>query len=112
MVVLESIKSDIPLKDYFYFKYLIKVLLGENRSVDLLIDANDLGNAEAGEYIYDFYFKDDALFFRLAFVDFNGEEVLKAYKINKLIDAEFIRKYCPNIFKGTHKIIEFVNGLI
>jgi len=60
----------------------------------------------------DFYFKDEALFFRLAFVDFNGEEVLKAYKKSKLIDAEFIQKYCPNIFKGTHKIIEFVGNLL
>ena len=60
----------------------------------------------------DFYFKDDTLFFRLAFVDFNGEEVLKAYKKSKFIDVGFIQKHCPNIFKGTHKIIEFVNGLL
>ena len=59
----------------------------------------------------DFYFNDDELFFRLAFVDFNGEYVMNAYRNNPLIDEDFIQKNCPNIFLGVNKIHDFVEKL-
>ena len=59
----------------------------------------------------DFYFKEEDLFFRMAFVDFNGGKVLEAYKRNPSIDEAFIKKHCPNIFEGVNKIIEFVELL-
>ncbi len=59
----------------------------------------------------DFYFKDKELFFRLAFVDFDGVEVMKAFKVNPSVDEQFIKKYCTNIYYGVKKIIEFVDIL-
>ncbi|MCK5401696.1 MAG: aminotransferase class I/II-fold pyridoxal phosphate-dependent enzyme, partial [Flavobacteriaceae bacterium] len=59
----------------------------------------------------DFYFKEEDLFFRLAFVDFNGEEVMRAFRINQTIDENFIKNNCPNIYGGINKIIEFVKKL-
>lgn len=59
----------------------------------------------------DFYFKDDDLFFRLAFVDFDGSQVIKAYQSNQIIDEVFIKMHCPNIYKGIDKIIKFVDFL-
>lgn len=47
----------------------------------------------------------------MAFVDFDGEEVLKAYRRSQSIDIEFIKAYCSNIFGGVDKILEFVNEL-
>lgn len=59
----------------------------------------------------DFYFNDEELFFRMAFVDFNGKEVLEAYRKNSAINSEFVKNYCPNIFGGVNKILEFVKKL-
>lgn len=59
----------------------------------------------------DFYFNDEELFFRMAFVDFNGEEVLKAYRENFTVNKSFIEKHCPNIYGGVNKIIEFVEQI-
>ena len=58
-----------------------------------------------------FIFKDEALFFRMAFVDFDGEETLKAFRNNSFIDADFIKAYCSNIFGGVGKIQDFVKEL-
>jgi len=59
----------------------------------------------------DFYFNNHDLFFRLAFVDFNGQDVLKAYRENKSIDETFIKHNCPNIFEGMKQILEFTRYL-
>jgi aspartate aminotransferase len=59
----------------------------------------------------EFYFKNEELFFRLAFVDFDGVEVKKAFEINPFVDEQFIKKHCPNIYNGIKKIIEFVDEL-
>lgn len=59
----------------------------------------------------DFYFQEEELFFRLAFVDFNGTEVMKAYKTNTLIDEYFIKKHCQNIDKGIKNIEKFIDSL-
>lgn len=56
----------------------------------------------------DFYFDKDDLIFRLAYVDFNGEEVLNAYDLNSNIDINFIKTHCPNVFKGVEQLKSFV----
>ena len=59
----------------------------------------------------DFYFKEEILFFRLAFVDFNGKEVLNALVKDDDIDDTFIQNYCPNICNGINQIKAFVSNL-
>ena len=56
----------------------------------------------------DFGFTKEDLFFRIAFVDFNGEQVLKAYKEQKNIDLDFIKNYTPNVFVGVEKVKKFI----
>jgi aspartate aminotransferase len=59
----------------------------------------------------DFYFQSDELFFRLAYVDFNGEKVLNA--LNNFDDSidNFIKSNCPSIYHGTNQIINFINDI-
>lgn len=59
----------------------------------------------------DFYFKEEDFFFRLAFVDFNGREVLKSFKKSKKITKEFIKRECSNIYEGMEQIKTFVKSL-
>lgn len=59
----------------------------------------------------DFYFQKEELFFRLAFVDFNGEKVLKAFKKFDGNTQEFIRTNCPSIYHGTNQIMKCINDL-
>ena len=59
----------------------------------------------------DFYFQKEELFFRLAYVDFNGEEALKAYKGLESSTQKFIKIYCPSIYHGTQQIMKFINDL-
>jgi len=59
----------------------------------------------------DFYFQKEELFFRLAFVDFNGEEVLKAYSKFDGNTHEFIKIHCPSIYHGTQQIMKCINDL-
>ncbi len=61
----------------------------------------------------DFYFSPDEFIFRLAYVDFNGKNVLAAYQKNKNIplDLKFIKTFAPNVFKGVQNIVRFVDSL-
>jgi aspartate/methionine/tyrosine aminotransferase len=59
----------------------------------------------------DFYFQKGELFFRLAFVDFNGEEVLNAFKKFDGNNQEFIKIHCPSIYYGTQQIMKCINDL-
>ena len=59
----------------------------------------------------DFGFEDKELFFRLAFVDFDGKNVMKVYQEKKQITENFIKENCPNIYKGVERLIKFVNDL-
>jgi aspartate aminotransferase len=59
----------------------------------------------------DFYFKDEDLFFRLAFVDFDGQKAIRAYNNKPFVNEQFIQKYCPNIFGGVDRILEFVKKM-
>ena len=56
----------------------------------------------------DFGFEKDELFFRIAFVDFDGKKVMKAFNSDKEIDLDFIKSNTPNIFSGVEKIKEFI----
>jgi aspartate aminotransferase len=59
----------------------------------------------------DFGFEKTELFFRIAFVDFNGESVMKVYTSHKKIDSNFIKEYAPNVFLGVEKIKSFIADL-
>lgn len=51
----------------------------------------------------DFGFKKEELFFRIAFVDLNGKNVMKAYQFNKNIDCRLIKENVPNVFSKIEK---------
>ena len=54
----------------------------------------------------DFGFESNELFFRLAFVDFDGEKVMKAYLKEKHIDELFIKENCLSIYKGIQQLVK------
>lgn len=83
-----GIYTSINLAEYLLDKYKVALLPGS-----------------------DFYFKGEDFFFRLAFVDFNGEEALKALDRGGDIDDRFIKTYCLNIFNGINQIKAFVYNL-
>ena len=60
----------------------------------------------------DFGFKSNELFFRMAFVDFNGEKVMKAFEKVKNIDELFIKENCISIYKGVQQLIKFIKETI
>ena len=59
----------------------------------------------------DFGFDETEFYFRLAFVDFQGEKVLKAFQKEGSIDHSFIQKECASIYKGTQRLIDFIDEL-
>ena len=59
----------------------------------------------------DFGFKSHELFFRMAFVDFNGEKVLKAYEKEKNIDERFLKENCLSIHNGVQQLIKFTREI-
>ena len=59
----------------------------------------------------DFGFKKEELFFRIAFVDFNGEKIMDAYSHDKNIETIFIKENAPNVFFGVEKIKTFISDL-
>ena len=56
----------------------------------------------------DFGFEKEALFFRIAFVDFNGKKIMDACQSEQIMDTVFIQKHAPNVYLGVKKIKEFV----
>ena len=60
----------------------------------------------------DFGFKSNELFFRMAFVDFNGEKVMKAFEKVKNIDELFIKENSISIYKGVQQLIKFIKETI
>jgi aspartate aminotransferase len=77
----------------------------------------DLANYILEKYTFamlpgiDFGFEKEDLFFRIAFVDFNGEEVLQCYKETYKIDLNFLKNKTPNIFAGVEKVKRFMKDL-
>ena len=59
----------------------------------------------------DFGFEKEDLFFRIAFVDFDGKKVMNTFHTSKKIDANFIQENAPNVFSGVEKIKKFISDL-
>ena len=59
----------------------------------------------------DFGFESNELFFRMAFVDFDGEKVMEAYKKELKIDELFIKENCLSIYKGVQQLIKFTREI-
>ncbi|NNK76154.1 MAG: aminotransferase class I/II-fold pyridoxal phosphate-dependent enzyme [Maribacter sp.] len=59
----------------------------------------------------DFYFDDNELFLRLAFVDFDGAHLLKAFGKSGEINDRFIEEHCPNIVFGVEQLLLFVKDI-
>ena len=59
----------------------------------------------------DFGFEKEELFFRIAFVDFDGEKVMKMYQKSQEITLDFLKQYTPNIIEGVEKIKKFIADL-
>jgi aspartate aminotransferase len=59
----------------------------------------------------DFGFEKEDLFFRIAFVDFDGQKVMESYQQAKEIDIDFIKEHTPNIFEGVQKIKKFITAV-
>ncbi|MDT7831255.1 aminotransferase class I/II-fold pyridoxal phosphate-dependent enzyme [Flavobacteriaceae bacterium S356] len=59
----------------------------------------------------DFGFQEEELFFRLAFVDFDGANVMDAYQKGSKIDALFIKEHCPSIYNGVTQVQAFVKSM-
>jgi aspartate/methionine/tyrosine aminotransferase len=97
MIGFENFKDKLQYIEIKTSKQLANYLL-ENYSVALLPST-------------DFYFHKGELFFRLAFVDFNGEKALGAFKNFNGNTQEFIKTHCPSIYYGTQQIIKFINDL-
>lgn len=57
----------------------------------------------------DFGFDPSELCFRLAFVDFDGETLMKNVQSETIMDEELIKKNCPRIYKGVNQLIRFKN---
>ena len=53
----------------------------------------------------------DRLTARLAFVDFDGTETLKAIENGESIDQSFLETYCPNVIKGIQELTRAVTEL-
>ena len=58
----------------------------------------------------DFYFPPEDLFFRLAFVDFDGKMIPEQAKFD-IFKEQHIAEYCPNIVKGIEQLKAFVRAL-
>ncbi|MFD2566800.1 pyridoxal phosphate-dependent aminotransferase [Pseudotenacibaculum haliotis] len=59
----------------------------------------------------DFGFQENELFFRLAFVDFDGTKAMMAYREKGTVNIDFLKQECPNMYKGVYQLVKFVNAL-
>lgn len=59
----------------------------------------------------DFGFQDTELFFRLAFVDFDGENVMNLTQKDTEIDRSYVQENCPSVYRGVHQLIKFTKEL-
>lgn len=62
----------------------------------------------------DFGHQPEELLARLAYVDFDGQKVMEAVEkhyTDKKLNENFIREYCPNIWDGIQRIIDWLEKL-
>ena len=59
----------------------------------------------------DFGFSPKKMLTRLCYIDFNGEEFLKAAISRKTLDDKIIEKYAPNVVEGTERLSNWAKNL-
>ena len=59
----------------------------------------------------DFGFGSKRMLTRLCYIDFDGNEFLKATKNDKVIDDRIIEKYAPNVVEGVQKLSNWAKNL-
>ena len=59
----------------------------------------------------DFGFQETELFFRLAFVDFDGENIMNSTQEDTEIDKFYVQKNCPSVFRGVDQLVKFTKDL-
>ncbi len=59
----------------------------------------------------DFGFGPKRMLTRLCYIDFDGNEFLKAKIDNKIIDDKFIEKYAPNVVEGVKRLSNWAKNL-
>ena len=59
----------------------------------------------------DFGFQETELFFRLAFVDFDGDHLMNLTQHDTEIDRSFVQENCPSVYRGVHQLIKFTKEL-
>ena len=59
----------------------------------------------------DFGFQETELFFRLAFVDFDGENIMNSTQEDTEIDKFYVQKNCPSVFRGVDQLVKFTKEL-
>ena len=59
----------------------------------------------------DFGFDKKRLLTRLCYIDFNGNEFLKADINGKLLSDKIIEKYAPNVVEGVQKLSNWAKNL-
>jgi aspartate aminotransferase len=84
----KNLKTSVALANYLLDQYHVALLPGS-----------------------DFGFKDDELFFRLAFVDFDGKLLKRNLDENILSGFKNIQKLIPNLVYGVSQLSKFVNEL-
>jgi aspartate aminotransferase len=98
------------------------MLIGFNHYKAAILKLGISGSFELANYVLenydfamlpgvDFGFESKELFFRIAFVDFNGKKIMDALQTNEIIDTVFIQKYAPDVYLGVKKIKEFISIL-
>ena len=98
------------------------MLIGFNLHKAAILKLGICSSIELANYILENYnfamlpvvyfgFKKEELFFRIPVVDFNGEDLMRAYESHKNIDRNFIKENAPNIFLGVEKIKTFMADL-
>ena len=97
MIGLNNFKEKVNKLGIHSSKELAEYLLNEYRVA--LLPASD------------FYFEQDELYFRLAFVDFDGTMVYHQYLKHGIINNAFIEEFIPNIFHGVQKLKDFLTKI-
>ena len=59
----------------------------------------------------DFGFSPKKMLTRLCYIDFNGDEFLKAPVNGKMLDDKIIEKYAPNVVEGIKKLSNWAKNL-
>lgn len=113
-----NIKVPVPQGGFYIFpdfSYYREKLAG--RGILTSIEMCETLLAETGVALLpgvDFGHQPEELLARLAYVDFDGQKVMEAVEkhyTDKKLNENFIREYCPNIWDGIQRIIDWLEKL-